>query len=367
MIRSVILSILILPLCYKAFTQTIIPLDTNHWTVTAQSHRFEMHEGKNALFIEQGIAMLNDSTFINGTIEFDMYLAEEQSFPGLRFRITDNNNMESFFLRPHLSGKPDANQGAPVINGLTAWQLYFGPSYSFPYTYNFNEWTHVKIVVNGSKCQVYLDNAEKPHLSWNLKHKVAPGKIGIGGSAAPAHYANFQFNKKEIELINFHVIERVPIDNLIPEWKVSDMFEEKLLDEFSNLESLIADRTWGKKILVEETAAANISREILLYNGSPGNTVFAKINIQSDKDQLKLFEFGYSDRAVVLLNGQPLYKGTNKWRSRDYRYLGTIGLFDSVYLDLKKGDNELLLAVSEDFGGWLVTGRFANQDGITIK
>ena len=38
--------------------------------------------------------------------------------------------------------------------------------------------------------------------------------------------------------------------------------------------------------------------------------------------------------------------------SRDYRFLGTIGYFDAVYLQLKKGRNDLWIAVSENFGGW---------------
>ena len=93
---------------------------------------------------------------------------------------------------------------------------------------------------------------------------------------------------------------------------------------------------------MDENTAANISREVNLYDGAPGNTVFTKITIRSEKDQIKLFEFGYSDRVVAILNGRSIYKGTNKWRSRDYRYLGIIGLFDAIYLDLKKGDNILL-------------------------
>jgi hypothetical protein len=275
--------------------------------------------------------------------------------------------MESFYLRPHQTGNPDANQVAPVINGLTAWQLYFGPAYSFPYKYKFDDWTHIKIVINETKGQVYLDYAEKPHLSWNLKHIPTEGKIGIGGSFAPVHYANFKINKNETELVDFKVIEKKPIEGIVPEWTISDMFQEELLSDPTNLQVVIDKRKWNNKIQVEENTAANISREVDLYDGTPGNTVFAKINIHSDKDQVKLFEFGYSDRVVAILNGTAMYKGTNKWRSRDYRYLGTIGLFDAVYLNLKEGDNTLLLAVSEDFGGWLVTGRFENEEGITVK
>lgn len=367
MIRWIICIPLILCITPGSFSQNIIPLDTVRWDIEAQAYLFENYRAKDAIYIQNGIATLKDTTFINGTIEFDMYLTKRQSFPGVRFRITDENNMESFFLRPHLSGKPDANQAAPVINGITAWQLYFGPTYSFSYEYNFDDWTHVKIVINNTKGQVYLDYAEKPHLSWKLKHVPTEGKIGIGGSFAPVHYANFIINKDDTEMMGFKVIERKPLKGIVPEWKISDMFEEELLNDPTNLQAVIDRRTWNKKIQVEENTAANISREVLLYDGTPGNTVFAKITIQSDKDQVKLFEFGYSDRVVAILNGKAMYRGTNKWRSRDYRYLGTIGLFDAIYLDLKKGENTILLAISEDFGGWLVTGRFENEDGIIIK
>ena len=63
---------------------------------------------------------------------------------------------------------------------------------------------------------------------------------------------------------------------------------------------------------------------------------------------------------------EAIYKGDNGWRTRDYRYLGTIGLFDGIFLNLKKGENTLLMAVSESFGGWLITGKFDNDTGINI-
>lgn len=68
--------------------------------------------------------------------------------------------------------------------------------------------------------------------------------------------------------------------------------------------------------------------------------------------------FGYSDRVRVYLKGRPLYRGDNGYRSRDYRYLGTIGLFDELVLPLRAGRNELTFAVSESFGGWGILARF---------
>lgn len=352
----------------KGNAQNMIPLDTIHWEINAQSYVLENYKGKDAIYIQRGLAFLKDTKFLNGTIEFDIYLTNRQGFPGVRFRASDRNNMESFYLRAHLSGKPDANQVAPVINGITPWQLYFGPSYSFVYDYNYNDWTHVKIVVNGRRAQIFLDYSKTPNLSWNLVHDPREGEIAIGGGGAAAmHYANFKIDKNESEIVDFNPIKREPIEGLIFEWEVSDMFEEKSIHDPMKLKQVIQSRKWGKKIQVEEGTAANIAREVVLVDGTLGNTVFAKIKIRSDRDQIKLFEFGYSDRVVAILNGTPIYKGTNRWRSRDYRYLGTVGLFDAIYLNLKKGENTLLLAVSEDFGGWLVTGKFPDQNGIGIK
>ena len=90
------------------------------------------------------------------------------------------------------------------------------------------------------------------------------------------------------------------------------------------------------------------------------NNAFAKCTIESNKEQSKAVQFGYSDKVKVFVNSKLVYAGTNSFRSRDYRYLGTIGLFDTIYLPLKAGKNEISFAVSERFGGWGVIAQFSN-------
>ena len=153
---------------------------------------------------------------------------------------------------------------------------------------------------------------------------------------------------------------------MIQKWRISDNFPEDQLNDPNSLETLIEDRSWEHSISIEENNAANISWVSSKSDGD-GNTVFARIFIDSETDQTKLFDFGYSDRVVAILNGKAIYRGNNKWRTRDYRYLGTVGFFDSIYLDLKKGKNTILFAVSEDFGGWGITGKFSDFDGIEIN
>ena len=346
--------------------QGIIPLDTLNWEINAKAYVIENYKGNQSIYLQAGSIKLKNTQFLNGTIEYDIFLKEEQAFPGVYFRVNDSDG-EQWFIRPHLSGKPDANQAAPIVNGITPWQLYFGAKYSFQYDYNYNDWTHVKIIVDDGRAQVFLNHALEPNLSWNLFHEPLRGDIIFsGGRNSGFHLANIIVDMNQSNIENFDPIKREPIDGLIESWEVSDIFEEHLLVNPNTIDSLNQTRSWQGTIKIEEGVAANISRKVLLYNGTTGNTVFAKTIIESDQDQLKYFEFGYSDRVVAILNGEPIYKGTNRWRSRDYRYLGTVGLFDGIYLSLKKGKNELLMAVSEDFGGWLITGRIMDKNGIKI-
>ena len=366
--KLIIIPTLILCLSKWSLGQ-IIPIDTTNWRISAQSYLLENFRGQDAIYLQGGSLTLKDTEFLNGVIEYDIFLKKEQAFPGIYFRSDfEKGTAEHFYFRPHLPGKPDANQAIPTIQNITAWQLYFGPRYSFPYEYKYDDWTHVKILVNGDKAQVFLDHSETPHLSWDLFLPAKAGGISLtGGNRSGMHLANVKVAHEAPEIKDFAPVERKPIDGLFPAWEISDMFEEKLLNDPDDVKQVLKDRTWQGKIQVDEGTAANISKIQNLRDGTPGNTVFARVIIESDRDQIKLLEFGYSDRVVAILNGRSIYRGNNGYRSRDYRYLGTVGLFDGIYLDLKRGRNELVLAVSENFGGWLVTGRIQDTQGITVR
>ena len=68
---------------------------------------------------------------------------------------------------------------------------------------------------------------------------------------------------------------------------------------------------------------------------------------------MKKLYVGYSDEVSVFLNGQILFRGRSAQNFRDPGFLGIVNPEnDAVYLPLKKGSNELMLAVSELGGGW---------------
>lgn len=366
--ESVLIFLLIFVLRNSIVLCQSVPLDTAHFDIQARAYVIENYKDQEAIYLQGGAITLKDVEFLNGTIEFDIFLKEDQAFPGVYFRSQiEEGDAEQFYVRPHQSGNPDANQVCPRVKGISPWQLYFGAKYSFPYEYKFNDWTHVKILVDGDRAQVFLDHASSPNLSWELFHPAKKGSISFrGGNRSGMHLSNIKVDHQRPTLIDYQPIDRPAIQGLIEKWQISDKFEENKLNEIAAIETVVNTRNWQGSIAVEEGTAANISRIQTLNNEEPGNTVFAKIEIVSDRDQVKLFEFGYSDRVVALLNNEAIYRGSNRWRSRDYRYLGTIGLFDAIYLNLKKGKNTLLMAVSEDFGGWLITGKFSDVEGVEI-
>ena len=75
----------------------------------------------------------------------------------------------------------------------------------------------------------------------------------------------------------------------------------------------------------------------------------------------------YDDGYVAYLNGQLLYSGDDRWQSRDYRFLGTVGTYDALHLPLRAGTNEVILAISESFGGWAVTGNLVPAAGVRLE
>ena len=65
----------------------------------------------------------------------------------------------------------------------------------------------------------------------------------------------------------------------------------------------------------------------------------------------------------VFLNGQILFRGRSAQNFRDPAFLGIVSPDnDAVYLPLKKGMNELVLAVSELAGGWDFICRLTDPD-----
>jgi hypothetical protein len=92
-------------------------------------------------------------------------------------------------------------------------------------------------------------------------------------------------------------------------------------------------------------------RKSLLLDGAAA--VVKDFEMRDGVVDVKKLSIGYSDEVSVFLNGKILYRGRAAQGFREPGFLGIISPEDdAVYLPLKKGSNELMLAVSEIGGGW---------------
>lgn len=366
--------------------QQMIPFNDKRWVFEAQGQVQEFYKGYNSVYLQNGLAYLKDEKFLNGIIEFDIYQQQRVSFSGFFFRMTSPGNYEDLYLRPHQSGNPDAYQYTPVFNNVSAWQLYHDQhdgtndgyihwkqrdkimGYNTVIEFPFDRWLHVKLLVKGTQAELYIDNDPNPvAFIRELLMGQNAGTLGINSGVGACWFANFSFTKTDN--IDFKTKDdgykiTTPKGSVL-KWQASNAFKEDRIKNMDRLDAAWIDQLRWTSVSVEAGGLFNLSR--LSPVSDSANTILTKITIVSDKDQLKKMDIGYSDRVKVYCNGNAIYSGNAGFRSRDYRYLGTIGYFDAVYLPLKKGNNTIMLAVSETFGGWGVMSKFDNMEGTRIS
>jgi len=365
---------LILALGVPAYAQDepqLLSFAGHQWRIAAKSAALETHLGREALALSGGRLWLDGIDFSDGVIEFDVAYAEMTGFIGPMWRATDDDHFEEIYFRAHLNEKPDAVQYTPVENGNSAWQIFSDENAIGPLTQKFGDWNHVKLVVEGDKADFYF-NTEAPALHVpDLKTSNTSGSIGLrtsGRGGIVAYFSNFAVRPlRDGEGVVGEAKEApAPPDGLIARWAVSSVFPESVVDQTLTLPKNATDGLDWAPLDIETNGIANISK-IAEQLPESDSTVFIRANIDADKKVMKELRFGYSDRVRIYLNGKRVYAGDAGWTVRDYRFLGTVGFFDSVGLDLRKGDNELLVAISETFGGWAWAGAIEDQSGIEIE
>ena len=367
-----------------SYSETV-PFNSDRWEFSARDYpsvfksRIEDYLGKKSLFLECGFAVIKDSEFTDGIIEYDIAFSQGSGLMGAVWRVQDLENFERFYMRTHLSGKPDANQYTPFYNSISGWQLYHGKGYNASVKHKYNQWVHIKIIVSGKNAEVYIDNMDQPVLFINdLKRAIKPGKVGLFLEGVPeglpfklipAHFANFSY----ISIANPPLKGKAkkltaPLKGTIMAWLVSETFDAKWLDNKTRLSKNDLEKFKWEKLSSENSGMANLAKVQGIEKGK--NCVFAKVKIDSKSKQIKKLSLGFSDKIKVYLNKQIIFSADDTYGSRDYRFTGLTDYYYDLYLPLTKGDNELCVAISESTffrDGWGVQGKFENFKGITIK
>lgn len=230
------------------------------------------------------------------------------------------------------------------------------------------------MVIRGDSASVFLDGAETPVL-------VVPRLAGVEGTGVGVWAGNFG---RGAYFSNFTV---TPLPNAVPRsprppmprgtidgWELSQALDAETVSPGSP--PTLASITW-QKVHAEPTGFVLINRyRVSPIAGVPVDSathevnvdsvmggrvrgtkvVFARTTLESPRDETRRLRFSYSDGITIYLNGQPLYFGMNPQGLRDG--LGLVANDgDAVYLPLRRGRNELVVAVTEYSGGWGFSAR----------
>jgi len=347
------------------------------WRFRAGTARVEEKLGRQSLFLQRGYAYLGDPAFADGSLEVDVAVPRQRTFAGVVFRVASEGNQEEVYLRPHKSGLDDALQYQPTFDRGTTWQLYSAPRYMRAAEIPKEQWLRLKVVFAGTQASVFLDSEEPVMVVPDLKRGAAPGTIGLWAGPSGAWFSNLKYRPAPASASAppAPTAERYPA-GLVTSWELSEAFDA----EGPLPEAVPALPRWDR-VGVEPPGMLVIDRhrkssgslppaldfEQRLGEPKGRRIVYARAVLDSDREQVKRLSFGYSDEVCVFLNGRILFTGRSAFRFRDPGFMGIMDVEnDAVYLPLRKGRNEVVMAVAEYFGGWGLIARFDDPSGLTV-
>jgi len=360
----------------SAYAQELptVSYDGHDWSIQGTASA-ENYLGREALFVSRGVAWRGDLDLADQVIEYEYATPYNSGYIGVNFRVdAEAGSMEQFYTRPHQSGEDDATQYMVMINGGATWQLHAGPNEATAVELLNQDWVHVRIVVIGDQADVYVDDMETPLMHVpNLRFDGGHGPLGLYAGDRPwltesgAYFSNIVFrpaNENDVIIGSPREVDPLPAGH-ISSFNVSSPFPETEIENGHWLNSDVVDARDWVELATEDDGVANLNRTTAIADGN--NTVFIRMNINADEDTSRLMRFGYSDRVRLYVNGEQLFFGNSGWRSRDHRFLGTISFEDALILQLREGDNEVVAAVSESFGGWGFQAAIEDQAGLSIE
>ena len=323
---------------------------------------FARYLGAPAMMLSGGAHVAEGPAFANGRIEVDVAMHGQRGFVGVVFRYQDPANYEVVYLRPHKSRLPDAIQYTPTLNGLSAWQLYSGDENMAAAEFPHQRWVRLAVEFRGRRAEVFLDGAPEPALSVDLKGDFGAGRVGLWGRNV-AHFANFGYEAFEDERVPPRPAFAAPAA-VLDGWEITPSYEASLVDATRVPE----DAAWTP-VTLEAPGLVNISRyrrrvpaEAREDPDGARDLVWARTIVRSETAGLRRLQLGYSDAVTVLLNGRPIWRGSSAFGERYPFALGILGTdHDAVWLPLEAGENELVFAVEEVFGGWGFAARWADD------
>ena len=353
----------------RAAEPITIAMTADHWQAKENAEFLRQLGFFHGLMrLNSGDGALKGITFSDGTIEFDVNTIGRGA-PGIAFRQQDEKNFELVYLRPdpNCPAFRACIQYAPETHGVLLWDFF--PQYENRAPLRENGWNHIKMVVSGRRMRVFVNDATSPTLEvGKLEGDAMTGGLRLQG---PGTFANMVISPGAVEGLPPEPA-RDPSDvdpGLVRNWRLSPFSalpngKDPMYDEMPS-----ASEAW-KSIRTERGGLANLSREYGVPLHEPNRAVaWLKTTISSDRKQAKTVDIGWTREVWVFVNGKLVYADKNLFDSEAARKApdGRCSLENGAFtLPLEAGDNEVAVALANNFFGWGLMLRLADPDGVHL-
>ena len=347
-----------------------IPMTADHWQ-TKENAEFLRQLGfyHGLMRLNSGDAVLKDITFSDGTIEFDVNTIGRGA-PGVAFRQQDEGNFELLYLRPDPSCPAfrACIQYAPQTHGVLLWDLF--PQYQTRAPLRENGWNHIKMVVSGRRMNVFVNDATSPTLEvGRLEGDAMKGRLRLQG---PGTFANMLITPNAVDGLSPEPA-RDPLDGdpgVARNWHLST-FSALPNDKAPMYNEMPRGSQEWKTISTERNGLVNLSREYGRPLPEPNRAVaWLKTTITSDRKQTKKVDIGWTRELWVFVNGKLVYADKNLFEVEEARKApdGRCSLENGAFtLPLESGDNEIAVALANNFFGWGLMLRLADPEGVHLE
>ena len=346
-----------------------VAMTADHWQ-TKENAEFLRQLGfyQGLMRLNSGTAVLKGVTFGDGTIEFDVNTIGRGA-PGIAFRQQDEGNFELLYLRPDPSCPAfrACMQYAPQTHGVLLWDFF--PQYQIRAPLRENGWNHIKMVVSGRRMNVFVNDAGSPTLAVDrLEGDAMKGGLHLEG---PGTFANLVITPDAVDGLSPEPArDALEGDRgLVRNWLLSKSFalangKDAIYDEMPD-----TSQEW-KRIGAERNGLINLSREYGRPLKEPNRSVaWLKTTLTSDRKQAKKIEIGWTRELWVFVNGKLVYADKNIWEQEGARKFpdGRCSLENGAFtLPLEAGDNEVAVAIANNFYGWGLKLRVADPEGVRL-
>ncbi|BDU19427.1 hypothetical protein DYGSA30_08840 [Dyella sp. GSA-30] len=333
------------------------------------------------LVVNKGYAELKNTSFSNGTIEFDTKFVGER-ITGITFRQHDDE-ADALYFRPSAdcAVSEECIQYMPTAHHVFEWDLY--GQYQTHAPIHFDGWNHIKLVLSGARMNVFINGAHAPTLAVEtLVGGFPDGAIRLHG---PASYAHLSIAPNVVDGLPAVAPGDPAKDDLryVRHWLASRPFVmpsrmDGTLQENTGIDpvySAMPKQTapW-KSIPLDPGGLVNLTRWFGdAQTGQAITGIWLKTTIDADHDQIKHVDMGWTREVWVFVNGKLTFQSKNLYgiKSASKEPGGRLSLTNGSFdLPLKKGKNQIVVAIDDNFAGgqqhwgWGLEMRLANSDGI---